>query len=321
MFAPIAILVFLSCAVAGNGFEQKLIFDGMSLPVDWNFTTKFFPNLTFAAASVTTQFNVAYIPLSVATIGKNKTDPTTKMLYSKYQEGYIKTAILTPFPEGYLHFGDGDDFANLPHLLKNNVFFMASVISASNKTFKIDPFGKRGQTYFSQFIANLKFTVPRVSATFDSEMNVINMKVYSSLNPNTELTGYSLQKKAVLLIYQCSYYAQNIHASVHVSEQIFFISTQAPKNLFTRSSLNNCLTSINSGVPLHHELSDGIRDKQYISLLLVEAIHVPTVLKVLAVDHNRSGSRGLLNRYAAILSRIQRHEQDSDFGAQQRNDM
>ena len=238
MSTTLALLLFLCCVGASSAFQQKLIFDGMSLPVDWNFTTQFFPNLTIEAAAVTFRFNSAYLPLSVAVIGKNKTDPMTNALFAKYTDGYIKTAIQTPVPKGYLHFGDGDDLANLPLVMKTNTFFMASIRSGPNRTFEVDPFGKRGSTYFSKFISCLKFTVHRVSATFDSKMNVIDMKVYSSLDPNTELTGISMQKKAVLLIYQCSYYAQNIHASVHVSEvnflsfksAIYFVR-EHPKNL------------------------------------------------------------------------------------------
>ena len=222
MFSPITPLILLSCAVAGSSFQQNLVYEGVSVPVDWSFSTTFFPNLTLEASEVTRRFNVAYGSLSLALVGKNKTDPATKTLFDKYNEGYIKTTIQPLLPKGYLHFGNGDDLANLPHVLKTNVFFMASLRSGPNGTLQIDPFGRRGSTHFSKFTACLQSSVPRVSATFDSEMSVMDMKVYSSLDPKIELTGYTLQQKALLLLYQCSYYAQNIHATLHVSQVILF---------------------------------------------------------------------------------------------------
>ena len=94
---------------------------------------------------------------------------------------------------------------------------MASLRSGPNMTFEIDPFGVRGTTYFSQLTACLKNSVPRVRAVFDSQMNIVSLQVLDSTG--RLLRGYTKEKAATLLLYQCSYYAQNIHASTHVSEE------------------------------------------------------------------------------------------------------
>ena len=91
------------------------------------------------------------------------------------------------------------------------------------RSFEIDPFGKSGVTFMSRMIACLDDRVPRVEASFDGDMNLIDMKVFNATNPTVELTGFDKQSAATALLYQCSYYAQNIHATTHVSQCKYLI--------------------------------------------------------------------------------------------------
>ena len=217
MIAILSLAISLGYIVGGSSFQQNLVLDGVSLPVDWSSSVNYFPALTAESALVTAQFlgnNTATIS---SIVGKKKTDPQTKKIFAGLHKTYVDFTIEPNLPDGYLYFGNGDDLKNLPYMLKTNAFFMAAVRSGPNKTFEIDPFGYRGSTYFSQLTACLKNTVPRVSATLDPLLNVLKLKVFNSSDPTTELTGYSQEQAATYLLYQISYFAQNVHASTHVS--------------------------------------------------------------------------------------------------------
>jgi hypothetical protein len=88
-------------------------------------------------------------------------------------------------------------------MFRTNSFFMGSLRSGPNMTYEVDPFGKHEVTYFSQLTACMLNKTTRVSATLDSDMNIIKMKVYNATNPKKELTGYTKEQAATLLLYQC----------------------------------------------------------------------------------------------------------------------
>jgi hypothetical protein len=158
--------------------------------------------------------------------GQVKTDASSVNEFNEFHRDYVNYAIKpnSPFdiantlPEGYKYFGNGDNFKNLPYFMKTNPFFTASLRSKAGAGFEIDPFGKSGETPMSMMISCLDDRVPRVEASFDAEMNLISMKVFSATDPNKELTGFDSKMVATALLYQCSYYAQNIHATTHVSQ-------------------------------------------------------------------------------------------------------
>ena len=144
------------------------------------------------------------------------------MVFEKYLKNYVNFTIRPDLPSDYMHFGNNVNYQNVPYIFKTNSFFMASLRSGPNNTFEIDPFGMRGKTYFSQLTACLKSSVPRVRAVFDSKMNIISLQVFDS--SGRSVRGFSDEKAATLLLYQCSYYAQNIHTSTHVSTERKFLT-------------------------------------------------------------------------------------------------
>ena len=219
MEAVIYAVALFSCFFTCSCFQQNLAFEGVSLPVDFSDSVSYFPVLTAQSEYVTAVFfanNSAYL---YSLIGMNKSDPLSTMIFQQYLQNYVEFTIKPELPGDYLYFGNNNNYQNVPYIFKTNSFFMASLRSGPNMTFEIDPFGKRGTTYFSQLTACLKSSVPRVKAVFDSKMNIISLKVYNS--DGTLLKGYSKEKAATLLLYQCSYYAQNIHTSTHVRKEFF----------------------------------------------------------------------------------------------------
>ena len=217
MATIICATVLFSSFLTVTSFKQNLVLDGVSLPVNFSSSTEFFPALTAQSKLVTGTFYVQNVPYLNSIVGKNKTDPQVTAVFEKYLKNYVNFTIKPDLPTDYLYFGNNVNYQNAPYIFKTNSFFMASLRSGPNKTFEIDPFGKRGTTYFSQLTACLKNSVPRVSAVFDFKMNIISLQVYDSTG--RLLRGFSDEKAATLLLYQCSYYAQNIHASTHVSEE------------------------------------------------------------------------------------------------------
>lgn len=205
--------------------KEDLVFKGVRLPLEGNEFLSSFLSLTG-----TSQFTVVkFLRTSAGNInnidGKEKADAKSAAVFSDFHKDYVSYAI-TPnnqfdiantLPEGYKYFGNGDNFKNLPYFMKTNPFFAASLRSKGSG-FEIDPFGKSGETMMSQITACLGDKVPRVEASFDADMNLIGMKVFSAKDPNVELTGFDKKTAASALLYQCSYYAQNIHATTHVSQ-------------------------------------------------------------------------------------------------------
>ena len=215
--ALICAVAFFSCFSVGSSFQQNLILEGVSLPVDFSSSVDYFPALTAQSALVTETFFANNDIYLARLIGMNKTDPLSTMIIEEYLGNYVNLTIVPKLPSDYLYFGNNNNYQNVPYVFKTNSFFMPSLISGPNNTFEVDPFGKRGITYFSQFTACLKSSVPRVRAIFDPEMNIVSLNVYNS--SGTLIKGVTKEKAATLLLYQCAFFAQNIHASAHVSNE------------------------------------------------------------------------------------------------------
>ena len=214
-------IVLFSSFTTGTSFKQNLILDGVSLPVNFSSSAAFFPALTAQSRNVTQTFFALNFPYFTSIVGKNKSDPQVTMVFEKYLKNYVNFTIRPDLPSDYMHFGNNVNYQNVPYIFKTNSFFMASLRSGPNNTFEIDPFGMRGKTYFSQLTACLKSSVPRVRAVFDYKMDIISLQVFDS--SGRSLRGFSDEKAATLLLYQCSYYAQNIHTSTHVSTERKFL--------------------------------------------------------------------------------------------------
>jgi hypothetical protein len=214
MIALTPIVVFLSCIVASS--SKDLVLDGVSLPVDITPSLGYFPALFAQSAANVDGFLANYGNDILSLIGKNKTDPAAHKVFEDLHQHYVDLKIKPDLPAGYLFFGDNKNYEIVPHMFKTNAFFISLLRSGPNSTLEIDPFGKRGSTYFSQLTALLTNKQPRVSATFDSSMNIIKMTVFNSTTKRV-LTGYTKEQAATLLLYQCSYAAQNVHVTSHVS--------------------------------------------------------------------------------------------------------
>lgn len=216
MIALIPIVVFLSCIAVGSSYQKNLVLDGVSLPVDITPSLGYFPALFAESAANVDGFLANYTSNILSIIGKKKTDPATYKVFEDLHQHYVDLKIKPDLPAGYLFFGDNKNYEIVPYMFKTNAFFISLLRSGPNMTLEIDPFGKRGSTYFSQLTSLLTNKQPRVSATFDSSMNIIKMAVFNATTKRV-LTGYTREQAATLLLYQCSYAAQNVHVTSHVS--------------------------------------------------------------------------------------------------------
>lgn len=219
MIAFIPIVIFFGCIVAGSCFQENLVLDGVSLPVNVTPSAGYFPAQSAKYASYAGQFLSNYSSVIMSVIGKSKSDPATLKIFEDLHQHFVDLKVRPDLPDGYLFFGENKNYENAPYMFKSNAFFFASLKSGPDMTFEVDPFGKHGTTYFSQLTACLNNKQPRVSATFDSRMNIIKLKVYNATNPKKELTGYTREQAATLLLYQCAYFAQTVHITDHVSIQ------------------------------------------------------------------------------------------------------
>lgn len=219
MVALISIAAFLCCIVGGSSFQKNLVLDGVSLPVDITPSLGYFPALFAESAANVDGFLSRYGNDILGIIGKNKTDPATQKVFEDLHQHYVDLKIKPDLPAGYLFFGDNKNYEIAPYMFKTNAFFISLLRSGPNMTLEIDPFGKRGATYFSQLTALLTNKQPRVSATFDSSMNFIKLAVFNATTKKV-IPGYTKEQAATLLLYQCSFAAQNVHVTSHVSSMI-----------------------------------------------------------------------------------------------------
>ena len=216
----IALIIFLCFLAAGSSSEQKLFLDGISVPFNATPSLSYFPTESAKVVGYSTQFLGNYSSDILSLAGKNKTDPSTFKLFDDIHRHWVDFKVVPDLPDGYLYFGNNKNYENAPYFFKTNPFYIASLRSGPNMTYEIDPLGKRGVTYFSQMMACLSDTVPRVSATFDSKMKIIKLRVYNATNPKKELTGYTQELAATVLLYQSTYFGQILHATSHVSIRI-----------------------------------------------------------------------------------------------------
>jgi hypothetical protein len=217
MIALISTVIFLGCIREGSSFQQKLFLDGISLPVNTTPSLTYFPAESAKVVSYSSQFLGNYSSDILSLAGKSKTDPSTYKLFDDVHQHWVDFKIIPDLPDGYMFFGNNKNYENAPYFFKTNPFYIASMRSGPNMTYEIDPFGKRGVTYFSQMMACLSSTVPRVSAIFDCRMNIIKLRVYNATNPKKELTGYTREQAATFLLYQSTYFGQILHSTSHVS--------------------------------------------------------------------------------------------------------
>ena len=209
-------------------FQKGLIFEGVQLPLEYSESISTFLTLTGTSQFAIVKFLAASVGDILSIGGMNKSDPKSFAKFEEFHQDYVNYAIKPrgPFdisntlPDDYLYFGNGKNLENAPYFFKTNPYFTASLRSNDGSTFVVDPFGKFGRTYMTEIVSCLDSAVPLVEATFDSHMNLIDMKVYNKTNPDVVIQGYSKERAATALLYQCSYYAQNIHATTHVSSSL-----------------------------------------------------------------------------------------------------
>ena len=219
-------LPFVETLLLKSILKEDLVFKGVRLPLEKGEFVRSFLTLTGTSQFSIVKFVATSSGNILDIVNKVKTDAKSVTEFNEFQNDYVNYAIKPdgPFdiantlPEGYKYFGNGDNLKNLQFFMKTNPFFTVSLRSKGSG-FEVDPFGKSGETPMSQLIACLDDIVPRVEASFDADMNLTGIKVFSAKDPNVELTGFDEQTAATALLYQCSYYAQNIHATTHVSRR------------------------------------------------------------------------------------------------------
>ena len=227
MIAILFAISLASCISVGSSFQQNLVLDGVSLPVDFSSSVDYFPSMTAAAAFQTGQFLYNNSRALMGFVGMNKTDPRALGIFEYVHKAYSDNTIEQNLPSDYLYFGNNNNYENTPYIFKTNSFFMPSLRSGPDNTFEVDPFGERETTYFSQLMACLSHTVPRVKAVFDSKMNIVSLKVYNASDHSTELTHYTDEEAATFLLYQGTFFAQSVHAVLHVSSTLHEMTTFA----------------------------------------------------------------------------------------------
>ena len=220
-------LPFVERFLRAHFLKEDLILDGVKLPFKFAEAISVFLTMTGESEIILLKFLFHNISAINKIQGMLKSDEKSKkhisMLHDKFVDyavkqngmGHTTSPDHTLLPADYKYFGTDNNYDNMKYFMKFNPFFAASLRS-NGDTFEVDPFGKLGDTYMSNLLKCLDVTQPRVAAVFDANMVCVSLKVYSVKNPDVELKEYTAEKAATLLLFQCSYYAQLIHATTHV---------------------------------------------------------------------------------------------------------
>lgn len=168
------------------------------------------------------------LPLLRRVVGKKKknADGSNNFdIFNKYYEEFAKLNIIKEgqnsyLPKDYKHFGVDDGIGNLQTFLRYNPFF-ASALTSTSTGFEIDPYSSNKATLFASLTESLNDDIPRVVATFDKNLIVTSMNVYTGKDAGSKVellsSSFSEDDKAYMLLYTLIHYAQNIHATTHVS--------------------------------------------------------------------------------------------------------
>ena len=170
------------------------------------------------------------LPLLRRVVGKKKknVDGSNNFdIFNKYYEEFTKLNIIQEgqnsyLPKDYKYFGVDDGIGNLHTFLRFNPFF-ASALTSTSTGFEIDPYGSNIKTLFASLTESLNDDIPRVVATFDKNLEVTSMNVYTGKDANSKvelLSSFSEDDKAYMLLYTLIHYSQNIHATTHVSNKL-----------------------------------------------------------------------------------------------------
>lgn len=171
-------------------------------------------------------------PLLRKVVGKPKRDLDGFIDYEAFNAAYNTYVTDSCFnrvgneflPKDYHYFGVYDGVGTMEAFLKYNPYIGASLNAKVSSLFgwltgfEIDPYD---DSLFSKFVADLTDDIPRVVVKLDCQLKVTEMKVYigKTLETRRDVTHLYSKKDdiAYMALYQILYYAQNIHASTHVS--------------------------------------------------------------------------------------------------------
>jgi hypothetical protein len=177
-------------------------------------------------------------PLLGKVVGKPKRHLDGSINYEVFNAAYNTYVTDSSFnrvgneflPKDYNYFGVYDGVGTMEAFLKYNPYIGASLNAKVSwlfgwlTGFEINPY--YDDSLFSKFVADLTDDIPRVVVKLDCQLKVTEMKVYlgKTLETRRDVTHlYSKDDMAYMALYQILYYAQNIHASTHVSIMFMFV--------------------------------------------------------------------------------------------------
>ena len=139
-------------------------------------------------------------------VGKPKNFNEVKGLFESIQQFYLEKMVSKPVAEGYLYFGTGKNVETLALLLKHNPYFVSALQSDGSDGFRLS---STGDSWYSKILsvtsndANMRRIIK--DGSFDSHLR---LKDGSNYEESEDIAGQ--------LLFALNYYAQNIHALLHV---------------------------------------------------------------------------------------------------------
>eukprot|EP01040_Poterioochromonas_malhamensis_P006093 gene6091-6559_t len=211
--------------------KKELIVPGITIPID---------GVSEAIQIVTnndipTELSIGKFVVSAGgtVAGKQKSDVTAlNDLQSKYLSAVVKNRA--NLPATYQYFGNANNEEILKQLLRHNPFF-TSALQGDGSNFAITSFVKSGQsTRYSKLLTAYEATFPRVNVKFNNNLDVTGYNIYDG-SGNDITSKYKKDEAIKYLLFTLSYYAEVVHAGIHIYNLINVIgilhSSEDSKNL------------------------------------------------------------------------------------------
>ena len=156
--------------------------------------------------------------------GLKKDDPANFNITSKIADDFLNVVLIKQngiekhgkaLPDNYQFVGTNNDVLNLELLLKNNPFYVGSLIHRienGKSIFVIESIGQ--ETFYSKVINALDSNYKRFNAKFDENLKLI--EITDALTGTIITDPIAFQKAATQLLFSVTYYVEMIHISVHI---------------------------------------------------------------------------------------------------------
>ncbi len=198
--------------------KKELVVPGITIPIDgFSEAVRIFLSGSFKTEAGLLKFS-ADANEKGDVVGKKKSDPNA---LSTLQKIYLEDVVenKSKLPSNYKYFGNGNVEGILKQLLTHNPFYTSTLQSKADG-FSISSYAyNESPTRYSKLLTSYNQTVPRVNVKLDANLGVSSYQVFDAKG-NDITSKYTRDEAIKFLLFTQTYYAEVVHASIHIYDFI-----------------------------------------------------------------------------------------------------